>query len=189
VPPYTIDRHWTRSPWELKSKVTLSESHGCELTNRWKESQHPARRPSTASKYSSKLARLRPPCSHHHGLQVHLQTRSIAASKYISNITPLRPPSASPNSLDRSLRVRMIRAFKCISPNSLYHGLQLHLQTCLITASKCSSKLAWLPPWNVSPNSFNYGLLVQDKTCSITASEGISVLPSSSSSGACRIAS
>jgi len=35
------------SPWELKGIVTLS---GCKLTNWWKESQHLACRPSTASK-------------------------------------------------------------------------------------------------------------------------------------------
>jgi hypothetical protein len=37
----------------------------------------------TASECISKLARLRPPSSHDHGLQMHLQTRSIMASKYI----------------------------------------------------------------------------------------------------------
>jgi len=45
------------SPWERKDKVTISNSHSCELTNWWIESQHPVRRPSTASNYSSKLAR------------------------------------------------------------------------------------------------------------------------------------
>jgi len=64
------------SPWQLKGKVTLSHSHGCELTNRWIESHYLVRRPSTASKYSSNLARSRPPSassiSHDHGLQVHL---------------------------------------------------------------------------------------------------------------------
>ena len=54
------------SPWEAKGKVTLSHSHGCELTNWWIESQHRAHRPSTASKYSSskcisQLARSWPP--------------------------------------------------------------------------------------------------------------------------------
>jgi len=38
------------SPWEIKGKVTLSHSHGCELTNWWIECLHPGRRPLTASK-------------------------------------------------------------------------------------------------------------------------------------------
>jgi len=74
-------------PWELKDIVTLSHSHICESTKWWLESQHPACCPSSASKYSSnlarsrppkcisKLARSRPPSSHGHHLQVHLQTR------------------------------------------------------------------------------------------------------------------
>ena len=45
-----------RSPGELKGKVTLSHSRGSKLTNWWIESQHPARRSSTTSKYSSNLA-------------------------------------------------------------------------------------------------------------------------------------
>jgi len=104
------------SPWELKGKVTLSHSHGCEITNWWIQSQHPARRPSIASKYSSNLARSRPPSvspiSLLHGLQVYLETRSITASK-------------------------------CVSPNSLDHGLQVYLQTRLITA--CKFARAWPP--------------------------------------------
>jgi len=80
-------------PWELEGKVTLSHSHGCELTNWWIESQHLACRPSTASKYWSKLARLRLPSSHDH------------CPKCISKLARSRPPSASPNSLDHSLQV------------------------------------------------------------------------------------
>jgi len=67
------------SPWELKGKVTLSHSHGCEWTNWWKQSPHPARRPSTASQYSSKLARLRPANASPNSLHYGLQTRSITA--------------------------------------------------------------------------------------------------------------
>jgi len=48
-------------PSELKGKVTLSHSHGCELSNWWIESHHPVRPPSTASKYSSNLAGSWPP--------------------------------------------------------------------------------------------------------------------------------
>jgi len=58
-----------------------------------------ARRLSTGSKYSSNLAQSRPPSasphSPNHGLQVHLQTRSITASKCISEFTRAPSPSAS----------------------------------------------------------------------------------------------
>jgi len=58
-----------------------------------------ARRPSTASKYSSNLAQSRPPSaspnSLNHGLQVHHQTHSITASKCISEFTRSPSPSAS----------------------------------------------------------------------------------------------
>ena len=122
------------SPWELKGKVTLSHSHGCELTNWWKESQHPAWRPSTASQYSSKLARLRPPNSLDHGIQVYLQTCSITASKCFYTLAWSQPPSASPNSLD--------------------HSLQVYLYTRPITASK----FPWSWPPSASPNSLDHGL-------------------------------
>jgi len=42
--------------WELQGKVILSHSHGCELTNWWMRSQHPAHRQSTTAKYSCNLA-------------------------------------------------------------------------------------------------------------------------------------
>ena len=143
------------SPWELKGKVTLSHSHVCESTNWWIESQHPARRPSTGSKYSSYLAQPWPPSSHDHGLQVHLQTRSITAPKF----APSWPPSASPNSLDHGLQVNLqthsITASKCTStharlrpPSSHDHGLQVHLQS------------RWLRP----PSSHHHGLQVRLKT-------------------------
>jgi len=112
------------SQWELKDKVTLSHSHGCELTNWWIESHHPVRRRLTVSKYSSNLARSRPPNaspnSLDHGLQVYLQTRSITACKFAQAC----PPSASPISLG--------------------HGLQVHLQTRSITASEYISEFTWL---------------------------------------------
>jgi len=118
------------SPWELQGKVTLSHSHGWELTNWWKESQHPARHPSTAFQYSSKLTRLRPPSaspnSLDYGLEVHLQTHSIPVSK----LAQLRPPS--------------------VSPNLLKYGVQLHLHTRLITISECISKFTWSRPPSVS---------------------------------------
>ena len=48
------------SPWELEGKNTLSYSQGCELTNRSKQYQHPSHRPSTASEFPFKHARLQP---------------------------------------------------------------------------------------------------------------------------------
>jgi len=91
-----------------------------------------------ASKCISKLGRLRPPSSHHHGLQVHLQTRTITASKCISKLAQAHPPSVSLNSLDLSLQVylqtRTISASKCMSK------LDYGRQTCSITASVCISK-------------------------------------------------
>jgi len=125
---------------ELKRNVTFSHSHGCVLTNWWKEYQHLARRPSTVSKYMSKLARLQPPSLHNHGLQVRLHSRSIRASEFISKFTWTRPS----NLLDYSLQVRMIMA------------CQVHLQTRSITASKFPR--SWPP--NASPNLLNQGLQV-----------------------------
>ena len=105
------------SPCALKGKVTLSHSHVCKSTNRWIESQHSARRPSTGSKYSSNLARLWPPkCisklawSRHlsvspNSLDYSLQVRTIITSQCTSKLARLRPPSASPNSLDHGLQV------------------------------------------------------------------------------------
>ena len=107
VPPYTVNRHQTSSPRDLKGKVTLSQSHSCELNNGWKESQHPARRPSTASRFSSKLARLRPPSSHDHG-----------PPEDISTFAWSRPPTASPHPLDHGLQLYLrngsIMASRCI---------------------------------------------------------------------------
>jgi len=128
------------SPWDLKDTVTLSHSHICESTNWGIESQHLACRPSTGSKYSSKVAWLRPPSSHNHGLQVHLQTRSIMASKCISKLARSRPPSAS--------------------PNSLAYGLQVHLETRLITPSQCLCKYGRLLPTSASPNWLDHGVEV-----------------------------
>jgi len=122
------------SPWELKGKVTLSHSHGCELTNWWKQSPHLARCPSTASQYSSKLARLRPASASSNLLHYGLQTRSITASKCISKLSRLRHPSSHD------------------------HGLQVHLHTRSMTASKSISKLDRSRPPSASPNSLDRSL-------------------------------
>jgi len=158
------------SLWELKSKVTLSHSHGCKLTNWWIESQHRAGRPSTASKYSSnltwsskyisKLARLLPPSASpnllNHSHQVYLQTWSITASKFPRS----RPPSASLTSLDP--------------------GLQAHVCVHSIAASKCISQLARSRP----PST----LLVSDSRCTEIQGWRRWTFTRSSSSGTPRIA-
>jgi len=136
----------TSSAWELKATFTVSHSHGCELTNWWIESQHPARHPLTASKYSAKPACLRLPSLHDHGLQVHLQTRSITASMCILKLARLQPPNFHDHSLQVYLQIRSITILACISkftpswplsksPNRLDDHLQVHLQTRSITAS------------------------------------------------------
>jgi len=124
-----------------------------------------------------KLDRSWPPSSHDHGLQVHLQTRSIAASKYIFHFTRSRPPGASLSSLDQGLPVHLqthsIMASKCIS--ELHHlGLHVHPQTRSITASKCTSKLVPLQSPRASLSSLDYGLPAYFYTHSITASKCIS---------------
>jgi len=139
----------------------------------------PARRPSTSSKYSSNLARSRPrsvsPNSLDHGLQVHLQTRSITASKCM------------PNSLDHCLQVyqqtRSITACKFTRswPPSAY------LQTRSITASKSISELCRLLPSSASSKSLDYRLQAHLQSRSIMASEYISEFTRSSFSGTPRI--
>jgi len=71
-----------------------------------------------------------------HGLQVHLQTRSITASKF----TLSWPPSA-------------------------------FLQSCSITASMCTSKLVQSRPASASPNLHDHGHQVYVLSRSITASK------------------
>jgi len=114
----------------------------------------PALHPSTASKYSSSLPQSRPPSvspnSLNQGLQVHLQTRSITASRCISSLAPLR----SASSHGHGLQVHIFKLARLrppsVSPNSLDHCLQVHLQTHSITASKCISNVARLRPRSLS---------------------------------------
>jgi len=164
------------SPWELKDQVTLSHSHGCELTNWWNESQHPARRALTTAKYLSKFPRSRPTSSDDHGLLEHLQTSSITASKFARSW----PPSASRNVLDHGLQVypetRSITASKVVQswpPSAstilLDHGLQVYLQIPSITASNCISKLARSRPWSVSLSSLHHHCQVHLELLSSTA--------------------
>jgi len=188
-----IDCHQPVLHKSFKGKVTSSHSHGFELTNRWIESQHLARLPSTASrsttsKYSSNLPRSKPAASASLNSLDH-------SSECISEFTQSRSPIASPTSLDDGLKVhlqtRSITASKCISeftpsrppsasPNSLDHGLPVHLQTRSITASKCISQLARLRPPSTS--------LMSDGGCTEIQGYWRWTFTRSSSSGAPRIA-
>jgi len=155
-----IDRHQPVLHKSFKDKVTMSHSHGCELTNWWIESRQAVHQPPPSTR----------PISLDHSLQVHLQTRSVTASECISKLAWSRPPGAFLSSLDHTpqvhLQTRSIMASKCISrlrsitackfarssPPSAY------LPTCSITAFKCISKYARLPPPSASSKSLNHGL-------------------------------
>jgi len=89
-------------------------------------------------------------------LQVLVQTRLITASKFISKLARSRPPSVSPDSID--------------------HGLQVHLWVHSISASQCISKLARSWPPSASLNYLHLGLPVHLQTRLITASKCISKL-------------
>jgi len=125
-----------------------------------------------------------PPISLGHGLQVHLDTRSITASKCISKLGRFRPPNSLNHDLEVHLQTPSITASKCISnyarlrpPSAQDHGLQMYIQSRSITASKCIFKLARSQPPSVSLNSHDDGL----QTHSITASKfARSWLPSAS---------
>jgi len=156
-----------------------SQYYGCELTNWWIVSQHPARLLSTSSQYSFNLVRSWPPSASpnsldhglqvhlwvqlHLGLEVHLETRTIMASKCISEFTRSWPPSSYNNGLQVHVQTRPITASKfatscppSASQNSLDYGLQMHLWVHSIRSSQCISKLArsWPPSaFLYSPNN------------------------------------
>jgi len=132
------------------------------------------------SKCISKLDRSRHPSSHDHGLQVHLQTRSITASKCISEFNLIsaskripklawsRPPSVSLSSTwsqppSASLSYS-ISASKCISKPARSRPPSASLCSTWsqppsvflsysISASKCISKPARLRPPSASLSS------------------------------------
>jgi hypothetical protein len=101
-------------------------------------------------KYSSNLARSWPssaaPNLLNYSLQVHLW------------VTQSQHPNASPNSLNHGLEVYLWV--------QLDHGLQVHLQTHSITASKCIFEFprSWLP--SSSPNLTDHSLQVHSITAS-----------------------
>jgi len=111
------------------------------------------------------------------------------ASKYCSNFARSRPPSPSPNSLDHGLQLHIWV--------HLIFALEVHLQTRSIPASKCISELTWSSvsnciskharsrPPSASLSSLDVGLQAHLQTRSITASNCISEFtqsPSPSSS-------
>jgi len=127
----------------------------------------------TAYKFISKLVRLRPPSAY-------LQTCSITDSQCISQLTQSRPPSASRNLLNHGLQVRTILASKRISKrsrtrslseslSSFDYGLNVYLQICLITTTKCICKLAWSQPQWVSLSSLDRHFQVHLALLSSTA--------------------
>ena len=85
-------------------------------------------------------------------LEVLVTSRTITASNCISKLAHSQP--------------------QCVSPNSLDHGVEVHLQSRSITASKCIFDLEWSPP----PSSYDHSLQVHLLTHSITASKCISTI-------------
>jgi hypothetical protein len=133
----------------------------------------------TASKCISKLAWSLPPSEspnpHDHGLLVYLETRLIMACK----AAPLWPPSAFPISLDYNLRVHFqlysFTASRCICKRAQSHppseppySSDCGLQVCMITASKCNSKLVPSWPRSVSVSSLEHDFLAHHQLLSST---------------------
>jgi len=147
-----------KSPWKPKGIVTWLHSHGGELTNRWIESQHPARLQSTASKSSSNLPWSRPPSF--------VQTCLITVSKCISKLAQSRTPSVSADLLNYCLQDRTIMASNCISKLAWLQPASANLQTGSNTASKLAQK------W--PPSSLHHDHEVHHQSRSVTISECIS---------------
>ena len=101
-----------------------------------------------------------PPIWNEHGLQVHLQTRSMTAAKCITKLAQSRPWSASLSSLDLGLKLdlysRSITASKFAltrTPTLLDYAVAMHLCIHLMSASKCISIVAWIWPPSTSLSS------------------------------------
>jgi len=82
------------SQWELKDRVTMSDSHSCEWCNSGIESQLLAHHPSTTSKYLSTVPQSWPPHGYPNLLNYGLQVGTLIAINCIS-----------PNSVDCGLQV------------------------------------------------------------------------------------
>jgi len=162
-----------------------------------------------ASKYCSNLPWSWPPSAApnwlYHGLQLYLQMGLITASKFarlwppivsrnslnycfkvhISKLAQSWPPNASPNSINNSRQVcRQTRSIT-VSKFSQSWAPSAYLQTRLITASRCISKLSWWWPPSVSPNLLDYALPVHLQPCSFTIAESISMSTRSQPASVC----
>jgi len=112
-------------------------------------------------------------------------TNELSLSSRAGLAPDLLPPSTPPFSLDHVLQTHSITASKCISqftqsralsasPNSLYHGLQVHLSVHSISGCNSISKLALSRPPSASFSSLDLSLQVHFQTRSIKASQCIS---------------
>jgi len=113
------------------------------------------------------------PNTHNYGFQVNLWVHSISASLFISTLAQSRLPSASLSSLDLSVSKCISKLARSrppsISLSTLDFDLHVQVQTRLIPASECISKLAPLG----SPCLHDHDLQVHLQTHSITASKYI----------------
>ena len=94
---------------------------------------------------------------------MHRNTPSVSAYRCISEFLESGPLSQSPNWLNRGIQVHLQSHLITTSKQtSQFHdyGCQMHLQTCWFTASKCISKHAKSWPASVSPIWLDKGLKV-----------------------------
>jgi len=122
------------SAWELTGTVTVSHTHGCELTNWWKS-------------LSARCAVHWPPlstCPNSHDYTLH--TCSITASKCISRLVRLRPPSSPFHGLQMHIFKLARSRPPSASPNSLDHGLSVYLWVHSIIISRRTSNCSLAPP-------------------------------------------
>jgi len=112
--------------------------------------------------HPASLSSLSTPCCTQFYTFPQLRVDQWIESQLLSRLPPKLPPVDWPP--------------PCTPPISLDHGLQVHIQTSSITASKCISKLAQSQPPSVFPNSHDYGHQVYLQTHTITAFKCISKL-------------
>jgi len=119
--------------------------------NQWMKSQLPLRLPPELPPPDCSPLRA-PPISLNHGLQVHLQSRSITANKRISEVNR----SSVSKCISKVARARP----PCAPPSSLDLGRQAPRQTRPITPAKCISEFTRSRSPSASPRSFDPGLHV-----------------------------